>query len=183
MGAPSRLHRALVAQEACAGTVQKAALERRFLYERRGGPVRLTKEAVQRLEAELVTLTEEEAPRVRAMVEEAKGAGDNSQNPDYFLAAEEEANLLARIKRVRDALEAHAAASMVALDTETVQPGVFVDLDFGDGPESFYVGSISAAGGDITVLTPESRVGAALIGKRVGDVSDGVKVLSIRAES
>lgn len=145
--------------------------------------MRLTKDAVQRLEAELTMLVEEEAPRVRAMVEEAKGAGDNSQNPDYFLAAEEEANLLARIKRVRDALEGHATASMTTLDLETVQPGVFVELDFGDGPESFYVGSISAAGGDTTVLTPESRVGAALLGKRVGDVSDGVKILAIRAES
>ncbi len=176
------LHRALVAWRGTSSTVVIAALVRRFLYERRSGPVRLTKEAVQRLEAELTMLVDVEAPRVRTMVEEAKGAGDNSQNPDFFIAAEEEANVLARMKRVRDALEAHSVASQIAVDTETVQPGVFVDLDFGDGPECFYVGSISAAGGGTAVLTPESRVGASLLGKRVGDVCDGVKVLAIRAE-
>ena len=142
--------------------------------------MRLTQQAEQRLRDELAWLEDVEIPRVRSMVEEAKSAGDNSQNPDYFMAAEEEGNVLARVKRTRAALAGHDLAEGVELDLSFVQPGVFVHLDFGDGPEMFYVGAIEASG-DVPVLTPMSKVGQDLMGRSVGAQIGGVTVVAITA--
>jgi transcription elongation factor GreA len=143
--------------------------------------MRLTKQAEQRLREEMAWLDDVEIPRVRTMVEDARSAGDNSQNPDYFMAAEEEGNVLARAKRTREALAGHDLADGTAIDVSCVQPGVFVHLDFGDGEEVFYVGAIEGAGGDVPVLTPLSKVGQALMGCCVGAEVDGITVINITA--
>ena len=41
-------------------------------------------------------------------------------------------------------------------------------LDFGDGPESFLLGSVDEAGDGLDVITPNSPLGQALQGARVG---------------
>ena len=46
--------------------------------------------------------------------------------------------------------------------------GDMVTLDFGDGPESFLLGSVDAADDNIDVITPNSPLGRALHGARVG---------------
>ncbi len=50
----------------------------------------------------------------------------------------------------------------------TVAPGRSVTLDFGDGPELYFVGSAEQAGPDLQVVTPDSAVGRALLGARAG---------------
>jgi transcription elongation factor GreA len=50
----------------------------------------------------------------------------------------------------------------------TVAPGRSVTLDFGDGPELYFVGSAEQAGPDLQVVTPDSAVGRALLGAGPG---------------
>ena len=50
----------------------------------------------------------------------------------------------------------------------TVAPGRSVTLDFGDGPELYFVGSTEQAGPDLQIVTPDSAVGRALLGARAG---------------
>jgi transcription elongation factor GreA len=131
--------------------------------------MRLTPQAHERLKNELEKLTTEALPAARALIDDSRTAGDIGQNPDYFLAAEEEGNVLARIKRIETALAAHeAAAGEPAPGTDSVQVGVVVVLDFAGDREEYYVGPIEEAHGGVDVLTPESALGKALLGQPAG---------------
>ena len=130
--------------------------------------MRLTAQAHERLTAQLAHLREVALPAARALIDDARTAGDSSQNPDYFLAAEEEGNVLAQIHRVETALAAHAAADDAEIDLDKVSPGVVVVLDFAGDVEEFYVGSIEEAAGGVDVVTPESPIGRALLGQGEG---------------
>jgi transcription elongation factor GreA len=144
--------------------------------------MRLSAATHARLVAELAELETVKLDEARRAVVESKGAGDASQNPDYFHAAEEEGLLLARAEKVRQALAAHDKAGKVG-DPSRADTGAVVELDFGDGPERFVIGSIEEWGPDIEVVTPASPLGEALIGAAAGDtVSFGaakVRVVSI----
>jgi transcription elongation factor GreA len=133
-----------------------------------GALMRLTAQAHARLTEQLAHLREVALPEARALIDDARTAGDISQNPDYFLAAEVEGNVLAQIHRVETALAAHAAADDVELALDKVAPGVVVVLDFAGEIEEFYVGPIEEAAGGVDVVTPESPIGSALMGKAAG---------------
>lgn len=130
--------------------------------------MRLTAQAHARLTGQLAHLLEVALPDARALIDDARTAGDSSQNPDYFLAAEEEGKVLAQIHRIETALAAHAATDDAELDLGKVAPGVVVVLDFAGEIEEFYVGPIEEAAGGVDVVTPESPIGRALIGQAQG---------------
>ncbi|MEN3341198.1 MAG: transcription elongation factor GreA [Actinomycetota bacterium] len=118
----------------------------------------------EQLEAELAEL---EGPRRRAVVEAiavARGHGDLSENFEYHAAKNEQGLLERRITILRSRLhnaevidEAAAAASGV------VTVGSHVELEREDG-ESMSL-EISSVGG----VSPESPVGRAVLGKKVGE--------------
>jgi transcription elongation factor GreA len=51
---------------------------------------------------------------------------------------------------------------------DTVDVGDVVTVDLGDGPETFLLGSVEAAGVGLDVITPGSPLGRALQGERAG---------------
>jgi len=53
-------------------------------------------------------------------------------------------------------------------DQDGAATGDVVTLDFGDGPESFLLGSVDEAGDSFDVITPNSPLGQALHGARAG---------------
>jgi transcription elongation factor GreA len=72
-----------------------------------------------------------------------------------------------RIAAVEDELAAgDPRADRSAADGVAV--GDIVTLDFGDGPESFLLGSVDQGGDNIDVITPSSPLGSALQGAQVG---------------
>jgi transcription elongation factor GreA len=72
-----------------------------------------------------------------------------------------------RIATVEDELAARdPRADRSAADGVAV--GDIVTLDFGDGPESFLLGSVDQGGDSIDVITPSSPLGHALQGAQVG---------------
>jgi transcription elongation factor GreA len=132
--------------------------------------MRLTSQAHERLTNQLRDLIDVALPATRALIEDARTAGDSSQNPDYFLAAEEEGNVLARIKRIEATLAAHAASDDVEIGIDSVVPGVVVVLDFAGEIEEYFVGPIEEATAGVDVLTPDSPIGRALMGQCAGAV-------------
>lgn len=143
----------------------------------------LSAAARKRLALELQRLDDELLPLARRAVEDARQQGDMSQNPDFFLAAEEEGNLLARRETIQRAL---AATGPIGDVGDRVVVGCVVVLDFGDGPEEFIYGSIEEQHGDVQVITPASPIGQALMGASTGvtvsvDNRLSVRVLAVRA--
>jgi transcription elongation factor GreA len=121
----------------------------------------LTAEQRQALEAELAEL---EGPRRKAAVQAIKTArefGDLSENFEYHAAKNEQGLLEARIRTLRERLN-HAVT--VEHDTdEHIGVGSIVAIE-DDGGEPMEV-EISSVGG----VSPDSPVGRALLGKKVGD--------------
>jgi len=124
----------------------------------------LTSEQRAALEAELAEL---EGPRRAAAVEAiatARSFGDLSENFEYHAAKNEQGLLEARIAKLRDRIQ---TAVVVEHDTdEHIGPGSIVEIADEDG-EPMEV-EISAVGG----VSPDSPLGAALMGAGVGDVVD-----------
>ncbi len=65
---------------------------------------------------------------------------------------------------------AEAARGHVAKDATdgSVQVGDVLSVDFGDGPETYLLGSVEAAGEGLDVITPGSPLGRALQGATAG---------------
>ena len=116
------------------------------------------------LEAELAELEGPKRADVVEAIKVARGFGDLSENFEYHAAKNEQGLLERRITILRNRLQ-----RAVLIDEETaaasdeVSVGSRVTIDRDDG-ESMEV-EISSVGG----VSPESPLGKALIGKRVGD--------------
>jgi transcription elongation factor GreA len=125
---------------------------------------RMTEEQRARLASELAEL---EGPRRAEVVQAIKTArehGDLSENFEYHAAKNEQGLLEARIRTMRARLDGaeiveDAAAGEVGI-------GSVIDVE-GDGGQRLTV-EISAVGGAGTV-SPTSPLGAALLGKKIGD--------------
>ncbi len=131
-------------------------------------PVLVSAEGLERLQAELDGLLAER-PGVIKRIATAREHGDLKENAEYHAAREEQGFLEGRIK----ALEAKLKVAQVVAPTERgarVEIGSHVKLDE-DGEETVewqVVGSAEANSqqGRISSVSP---VGAALMGRRVGD--------------
>jgi transcription elongation factor GreA len=116
------------------------------------------------LEAELAEL---EGPRRKEITEAIKRArefGDIAENFEYHAAKNEQGLLERRIHILKDRL--HHAVTVEHDTDDHVGVGSIVEVEDGDG-EKLEV-TISAVGG----VSPDSPLGAALMGAGVGDVVD-----------
>jgi transcription elongation factor GreA len=139
-----------------------------------GQGMRLSDSSYNRISDEIKFLMNVRVPEVRAMVVASKGAGDNSQNTDYFSAAEEESRVLAELARLQSVLDSHELAVVAGHempDASTVVCGVIVTIAFSEGDrEDYLIGSIEESRSSLAaVVTPESPLGSALMGRRVGE--------------
>ena len=124
----------------------------------------LTTDHREALEAELAEL---EGPRRKAAIQAIKTArefGDLSENFEYHAAKNEQGLLEARIRALRERLN-HAVT--VEHDTDE-HVGVGSIVEIADEDDDAMEVEISAVGG----VSPDSPLGAALMGAAVGDVVD-----------
>ncbi len=127
----------------------------------------LTAAQKAQLEAELAEL---EGPKRRAIVEAiaaARGHGDLSENFEYHAAKNEQGLLERRITMLRDRIERSVIIdedAAAASDTVTVGSKVEIEDEHGERMQI----EISSVGG----VSPESPLGSALLGKKVGDEVD-----------
>jgi len=122
----------------------------------------LTRAQKAQLEAELAEL---EGPRRTAVVEAIKTArsfGDLSENFEYHAAKNEQGLLERRIRVLRDRL---SRAVLVDEDAAPNTVGVGSKVELEDEGGGRLEVEISSVGG----VSPDSPVGRALIGARVGD--------------
>ena len=127
----------------------------------------LTQAQKEQLEAELGEL---EGPRRAEIVEAirvARGYGDLSENFEYHAAKNEQGMLERRITILRDRLDrAVVIDEAAAASSDAVSVGSRVEIEDEDG-ERMAV-EISSVGG----VSPESPLGSALLGAKVGDEVD-----------
>jgi transcription elongation factor GreA len=128
----------------------------------------LTQEAFDRLTAELEQLTGPARIEIASRIEAAREEGDLKENGGYHAAKDEQGKIEARIRSLTELLK-HATVTEAEFDG-TVEPGTVVTATIAGDSSTFLVGNreIVAEGSDLTVYSPVSPVGAAIVGLRAG---------------
>jgi transcription elongation factor GreA len=125
---------------------------------------RLTHAQKEQLAAELAELEGPKRTEVVQAIATARAFGDLSENFEYHAAKNEQGLLEARIRRLRHRLDhAEIVDEQAAAATGKVHVGAKVEIEDEHG-ERMEV-EISSVGG----VSPESPLGRALIGAKVGD--------------
>ncbi|WP_353509809.1 transcription elongation factor GreA [Intrasporangium sp.] len=130
----------------------------------------LTKEAYDRLKAELDQLTGEGRLNIARKIEEAREEGDLKENGGYHAAREEQGKMEARIRQLQELLH-NAVVGETPPDDGVVEPGMIVTVEIFGDKETFVLGNREIADGDLQVFSEKSPMGAAVNGKAVGDMT------------
>lgn len=136
----------------------------------------LTPDAFAKLTAELAYLKGEGRAMVSAKIARAREEGDLSENGGYHAAREEQGHQEARIRQLEAMLRHAEVGDAPDGDTDEVVPGVQVTIVFDDDPDdtdTFLLGSreMMAVGekSDLEIYSPQSPLGAAILGRKVGE--------------
>jgi transcription elongation factor GreA len=129
----------------------------------------LSQEAYDRLQAELNELIAAR-PLIAAEINARREEGDLRENGGYHAAREEQGKQEARIRYLQELLRTARVGEAPVSDG--VAPGNVVTIYFDDDPddrETFLLGSREiAVTTSMTVYSPESALGKAILGARAG---------------
>jgi len=129
----------------------------------------LTQEAYDRLQEEYTFLVGEGRSAIAREIDERRREGDLSENGGYHAAREEQAKQEGRIAQLRRLLDS-ATVGETPTGDGSIAPGMVVTAEVGGREMRFLVGSREVAvGSDLDVFSPDSPLGAALIGRHPGD--------------
>jgi transcription elongation factor GreA len=134
-------------------------------------PTWLTQDAFDRLAAELEHLLKVGRPDIARRIGEAREEGDLKENGGYHAAKEEQGKIEARIYRLENILssavvgEPHGSHGLV-------EQGMWITVELGGSETSFLLGSAEIAEDHITVYSPDSPLGNAILGKKIGEVAE-----------
>ena len=134
----------------------------------------LTSQGLEKLEKELEYLKTVKRQEVAAEIKVALGYGDLSENSEYDEAKNKQAQMEIRIVEIETMLKNAKVIDEADISTETVSVGCTVklyDVEFEEEIEYNIVGSTEADPSN-GKISDESPVGAALLGKAVGDEVD-----------
>jgi transcription elongation factor GreA len=134
----------------------------------------LTRDAYDKLSTELESLSGPGRADVSAKIAAAREEGDLRENGGYHAARDEQAQQEARIRQLDDMLR-RAKVGQAPAGADEVAPGSKVTIAFfGDksDTETFLLGSrevLSLDGIEYNVYSPQSPLGAAVVGHHKGD--------------
>ena len=132
----------------------------------------MSQEGYDKLVAELRQLENEELPKVREAIAEARDKGDLSENFEYHAAKREQARLLGRIRFKQRVLEFARVVDTKRLGADTV--GLLTKVEMtnlnNDTRMTYTIVSPHEANLREWKISVKSPVAQALLGKKVGDV-------------
>ena len=132
----------------------------------------LTRDTFERLQAELEDLRTRGRVEIARTIEAARALGDLSENADYHAAKDSQGKMEARIRQLQAMLEGAVIVDSAAAGANgEVTTGAVVSLRYvgDDDVERFLIGSIEERRPDVSVISPNSPLGLALMGHKVGD--------------
>lgn len=130
--------------------------------------VLLTQDAYDKLKEELTYREGEYRDEITQRIASARAEGDLSENGGYQAAREEQGKNEGRINEL--IVKLRNAKIMEAPDAGTVGNGSIVTIDMGGREMVYVLGSRDiAVATDYDVISPESPIGAAILGAKEGD--------------
>lgn len=129
----------------------------------------LTQEAYDRLQAELEELSGPGRRDIAARIEAAREEGDLKENGGYHAAKDEQGKMEARIRDLEELLQ-HAEVGEAPKSHGVVEIGTVITAKLLGDEEKFLLGNREIGeGSDLDVYSPESPLGQAILGLKVGD--------------
>jgi transcription elongation factor GreA len=130
----------------------------------------LSRAAFERLQAEFLDLTTRGRIEVAQKIETARLMGDLSENGDYHAAKDEQGHMEGRIRQLAHVIE--TAEIIEGGDEGIVSAGSIVTIVYeGDDDsmaERYLVGHLEEKTADLDVMSPQSPLGASLLGASEG---------------
>lgn len=127
----------------------------------------LTKEGLVKLKKDLKDLVDVKRPEVAKRIKTARDMGDTSENAEYTAAREEQAFVEGKIAELEEIIK-HAKVSDKKAKDE-VYVGAKVTVHVEGSEEVFHIVGAPEADPLEKKISHESPLGAALLGKKVGD--------------
>ena len=159
----------------CDITIFRAAFWKSALYEGKGynmaGKSIVTRAGLKKLEDELSDLKVNKRREVAAKIKEAREQGDLSENAEYDAAKDEQRDIEAQIVELENILKNAEIIQDNDKSKDKIKMESVVklhDVEYDEDIEYTIVGS-SEADSLNNKISNESPLGAALIGKKVGD--------------
>jgi transcription elongation factor GreA len=129
----------------------------------------LTQEAHDRLASELEYLVTIARQDIARKIQEAREEGDLKENGGYHAAKEEQGKIEARAARLENIL-ANAVVGEARESNGVVEQGTVVKLTMNGSEMEFLLGSAEIAEGtEIEVYSPDSPIGTAILGAKIGE--------------
>jgi len=134
-------------------------------------PTQLTRDTFDRLRDELEDLRTRGRVEIARAIEAARMLGDLSENGDYHAAKDSQGKMEARVRQLEAMLEQAEIVDADARLSETVTTGVVVSLRYAgdDDVERYLIGSIEERREGVSIISPNSPLGQALMGHGPGD--------------
>lgn len=129
----------------------------------------LTQEAADRLRTELEFLETTGRVEIIKKIEVARSEGDLKENGGYHAAREEQGKMEARIRQLKHMLEHSHIGAPPAGETGSVGAGMVITVEISGERMKFLLGSREIASGDLDVYSENSPLGAAVLGKKIGE--------------
>jgi transcription elongation factor GreA len=132
----------------------------------------LSRDAFDRLQAELDDLTTRGRVEIAGLIERAREMGDLSENGDYHAAKDDQGRMEARIRQLQAMLKNAEIVEGPTATGGTVAAGAIVTIRYegDDDTERYLIGSIEERRDDLSVISPGSPLGQSLLGRHMGDV-------------
>jgi len=131
----------------------------------------LTQEAYDRLADELEYLLTIARSDIAKRIQEAREEGDLKENGGYHAAKEEQGKIESRINRLEEIL-ASAQVGEAPKAHGIVQQGLVISVELNGSEKKFLLGSAEISDDKIEVYSPDSPIGSAIMGKKIGDQLD-----------
>ncbi len=130
----------------------------------------LTQDAFDKLHAELEELKGPRSQEVIERISAARDEGDLKENGGYHAAKDEQGKQEARIRQLTDLLrKARVGDAPKTADSAALGTVITIRFQGDDDTEKFLLGSREIAGTtDLTVYSPESALGSAIMGAKPG---------------
>ncbi len=139
-----------------------------------GEQVILTKDGLLEKQAKLDYLKTVRRAQISEQIKEARAFGDLSENAEYDEAKNEQARVETEIAQLEKLMRNAVVVDETDVDHSTVNIGTTVrilDIELNEEDEYHIVGSVEADA-DKKRISNESPVGAALLGKKVGEMAE-----------
>ncbi|MCU1448653.1 MAG: GreA/GreB family elongation factor [Acidimicrobiales bacterium] len=132
----------------------------------------LSRDAYERLQTELEDLTTRGRVDVAQRIEAARALGDLSENGDYHAAKDDQGKMEARIRQIEGVLRNASIVEAAPAQGGGIATGSVVSLRYegDDDVERYLIGSIEERRDDMSVVSPGSPLGQALLGHKAGEM-------------